>query len=133
MSTTKSSQPKTTEGCERPIGNMEKRPSFHPYRFEKDDDIVCLSREKKPEEEYSAASPPYTPCSPTYPPSSPSLPDLFRNTPSLKTPTPDVRASFPKYNLIKTYFSSNFVQYIRRTILGWGSPSISHTKWGTVK
>ncbi|GFR23234.1 hypothetical protein TNCT_120991 [Trichonephila clavata] len=57
MSTTKSSQPKTTEGCERPIGNMEKRPSFHPYRFEKDDDIVCLSREKKPEEEYSAASP----------------------------------------------------------------------------
>ncbi|GFQ84950.1 hypothetical protein TNCT_129861 [Trichonephila clavata] len=133
MSTTKSSQPKTTEGCERPIGNMEKRPSFHPYRFEKDDDIVCLSREKKPEEEYSAASPPYTPCSPTYPPSSPSLPDLFRNTPSLKTPTPDVRASFPKYNLIKTYFSSNFVQYIPQNDFGMGFPKYITYKMGNRK
>ncbi|GFR31388.1 hypothetical protein TNCT_180611 [Trichonephila clavata] len=97
MSTTKSSPPpKTTDGSENPVpvdlttstttmkqngfGNMEKRWTFHPYRFQKDDDVVCLSRtEKKPDEEYSAASPSYTPCSPTYPPSSPSLPDLFRN------------------------------------------------------
>ncbi|GFR04528.1 hypothetical protein TNCT_228771 [Trichonephila clavata] len=144
MSTTKSSPPpKTTERSERPIdlstpkvngiGNMEKRWTFHPYRFQKDDDIVCLSREKKPEEEYSAASPSYTPCSPTYPPSSPSLPDLFRNTPPLATPTPDVRASFPNYNLIKTYFHQTSSNTYRKMILGWGSPSISHTKWGTAK
>ncbi|GFQ83025.1 hypothetical protein TNCT_302481 [Trichonephila clavata] len=130
MSATKSSPPKTTEGpidLSTPKMNgfdiLEKRPSFHPYHLEKDDDVVCLrEKNQNTEAEYSAASPPYTSYSPTYPPSSPSLPDLYRNTPSLKTPTPDVRASFPNYNLIKTYFSSNFVQYIPQNDFGMGFP-----------
>ncbi|GFQ84959.1 hypothetical protein TNCT_129911 [Trichonephila clavata] len=133
MSTTKSSQPKTTEGCERPIGNMEKRPSFHPYRFEKDDDIVCLSREKKPEEEYSAASPPIHAMFADVSALVSVFAGLFRNTPSLKTPTPDVRASFPKYNLIKTYFSSNFVQYIPQNDFGMGFPKYVTYKMGNRK
>ncbi|GFQ66294.1 hypothetical protein TNCT_703651 [Trichonephila clavata] len=153
MSTTKSSPPKTTE---EPIdlstpkmsgfNISEKRPSFHPYRLEKDDDVVCL-REKihNTEGEYSAASPPYTPSSPTYPPSSPSLPDIYRSTPMPKTPTPDVRASFPNYNLpdvrasfpnynlIKTYFSSNFVQYIPQNDFGMGFPKYITYKMGNRK
>ncbi|GFQ71681.1 hypothetical protein TNCT_363581 [Trichonephila clavata] len=74
MSTTKTEGPKSTEGpidLSTPKMNgfdiLEKRPSFHPYRLEKDDDVVCLlEKNQNTEAEYSAASPPYTPDLPEY-------------------------------------------------------------------
>ncbi|GFQ77075.1 hypothetical protein TNCT_250461, partial [Trichonephila clavata] len=141
--------PPTTEESEKPLnltnhrsdtpningfGKTEKRWGFHPYRFPRDEDIVFISRtDKRNEDEESPKysrtdkrnedeDSPYTPCSPNYPPSSPSLPDLpsLRNTP---VPTPAPEAAFPTYNLIKTYFSTNFVQYIPHVT--------SHINWGT--
>ncbi|GFQ94027.1 hypothetical protein TNCT_423741 [Trichonephila clavata] len=144
---TKSSPPPpktTTEGSEKPLdlsntskvkgfGKNEKRWGFHPYRFQRDDEVVCISRtDKRTEEEYSPASPNYTPCSPNYPPSSPSLPDL----PSLNTtpaPTSAPEPSFPTYNLLKTYFSSNFVQYIPQHDFGMGFSQYITYKMGNKK
>ncbi|GFQ77422.1 hypothetical protein TNCT_567891 [Trichonephila clavata] len=114
--------PKTNGFCK--TGKSLHKRIYHPYQIPRDEDVIFLSRASAEDDEYSPPSPKYSPSSPSppspeYPPSSPSLPDIM----SIRTtPAPDPQASFPSYNLIKTYFNSNFVQYIPQNDFGMGFP-----------